>query len=121
MSRPSIQSALVLIGVSSSIFAIAALLTGQTVTSLNVLPIQAQVVATGIPGAGAIAQIGTFHLGGPFHDNPALSPATAPGEILDGQRLFVASSSNFGAPLARTDQAPGAILSIDIRSGIVEV
>jgi hypothetical protein len=121
MSRSGIQSALPLIVASSSIFAITLLVTGQTVTSLNVLPIQAQVVATGIPGAGAIAQIGTFHLGGPFHDNPALSPATAPGEILDGQRLFVASSSNFGAPLARTDQAPGAILSIDIRSGIVEV
>jgi len=121
MSRPSIQSALVLIGVSSSIFAIAALLTGQTVETLNLLPIQAQVVATGIPGVGAIAQIGTFHLGGPFHDNPSLSPATAPGEILDGRRLLVASSSNFGAPLARTDQAPGAILSIDLSGGTIDV
>src|SRR5215813_6790716 len=81
----------------------------------------AQVVASGIPGAGAISQIGTFHLGGPFHDNPALSPATAPGKILDGKRLFVASSSNFGAPLARTDQAPGAILSIDVRGESVAV
>jgi len=67
--------------------------------------VRADVVASGIPGAGAIAQIGTFHLGGPFHDNATLSPATAPGQILDGKRLFVASSSNFGAPLGRASPA----------------
>jgi mono/diheme cytochrome c family protein len=113
MSRVKIQAVLFVVA-TVSILALAALLVAQTGDNLNVVPIQAQVVATGIPGAGAIAQIGTFHLGGPFHDNPALSPATAPGQILDGKRLFVASSSNFGAPLARTDQAPGAILSIDV-------
>lgn len=83
--------------------------------------LNAQVVATGIPGAGAICQIGTFHLGGPFHDNAAFSPFTAPGQILDGKRLLVASSSNFGAPLGRADQAPGAILSIDLGGGGVAV
>ncbi len=119
MSRPKIQSAFFI--ASCSVLALAVLLMAQTGDSLNPVPIQAQVVATGIPGAGAIAQIGTFHLGGPFHDNPTLSPATLPGEILDGQRLFVASSSNFGAPLARTDQAPGAILSIDVRGESVAV
>src|SRR5262245_2186988 len=98
-----------------------AVLVGQTGSSLNVTTINAQAVVSGIPGAGAISQVGTFHLGGPFHDNPALSPATAPGEILDGNRLFVASSSNFRAPLARTDQAPGAILSIDLSGGPVAV
>src|SRR5258705_11122342 len=82
---------------------------------------RAAVVATGIPGAGAIAQVGTFHLGGPFHDNPTLAPATAPGQILDGRRLFVASSSNFGAPLGRADQAPGAVLSLDLSGGPVAV
>jgi len=76
--------------------------------------IHADVVATGIPGAGAIAQIGKFHTGGPFHDNPTLAPSTQPGQVLDGPRLFVASSSNFGAPLARPLDAPGAILSIDV-------
>jgi hypothetical protein len=79
--------------------------------------IHADVVATGIPGAGAIAQIGKFHTGGPFHDNPAFAPSTQPGQVLDGRRLFVASSSNFGAPLARPLEAPGAILSIDVRGG----
>ena len=76
-------------------------------------PARVEVIAVGIPGAGAICQIGTFHLGGPFHDNPAFAPSTAPGRLLDGRRLLVASSSNFGEPLGRTDQAPGAILSID--------
>ena len=87
----------------------------------DVVPLNAQIVATGIPGAGAICQIGTFHLGGPFHDNAAFSPFTGPGEILDGRRLLVASSSNFGAPLGRTDQAPGAILSIDLGGVAVDV
>src|SRR5262245_60451628 len=115
------QSIALFLVASCSVLALASVIVGQTGDRLNVAPIQAQVVATGIPGAGAIAQIGTFHLGGPFHDNPTLSPATAPGEILDGNRLFVASSSNFGAPLARTDQAPGAILSIDVRGESVAV
>src|SRR6476620_3239879 len=82
--------------------------------------IHADVVATGIPGAGAISQIGKFHTGGPFHDNPAFAPSTAPGMVLDGRRLFVASSSNFGAPLARSTDAPGAILSIDVSGGAAD-
>src|SRR4051812_28886912 len=36
---------------------------------------RAELVAVGIPGAGAITQVGTFHLGGPFHDNAAFAPA----------------------------------------------
>jgi mono/diheme cytochrome c family protein len=121
MSRLRIQSVLLFVVTSISMFAIGVLVAGQTADILNVVPIEVQVVATGIPGAGAIAQIGTFHLGGPFHDNPSLSPATAPGEILDRPRLFVASTSNFGAPLAREDQAPGAILSIDVSGESVAV
>ncbi len=85
------------------------------------LPIQARVVATGIPGAGAITQIGTFHKGGPFHDNATFAAQTAPGEILDRTRLFVASTSNFGAPLARSDDPPGAILSLDLSAGPIAV
>ena len=81
--------------------------------------IRATVVATGIPGAGAITQIGTFHKGGPFA--AAFAPFTEPGRILDRIRLFVASTSNFGAPLALPDQAPGSILSIDVSSGVVTV
>jgi Di-haem oxidoreductase, putative peroxidase len=82
-----------------------------------VLPAAVKVVATGIPGAGAICQVGTFHLGGPFPGKPAVQP----GAILAPERLLVASTSNFGAPLARADQAPGSILSIDPRGRPVAV
>ena len=81
--------------------------------------IQATVVVTGIPGAGAITQVGTFHKGGPFA--AAFAPFTESGRILDRSRLFVASSSNFGAPLAHPDQAPGSILSLDVSHGLVTV
>lgn len=79
----------------------------------------ATVVATGIPGAGAIAQVGTFHKGGPFAPGGALAAASHP--VLDRARLFVASTSNFGAPLARPSEAPGSILSLDISQGVVNV
>jgi CxxC motif-containing protein (DUF1111 family) len=81
----------------------------------------AQVVATGIPGAGAITQIGKFHQGGPFNDNAAFKATTASGEILDPKRIFVASTSNFGAPLAIPSEPPGSILSLDISDGAVTV
>ena len=84
--------------------------------------IVADVVATGIPGAGAITQIGTFHQGGPLHDNAALIAGTTdPGHVLDRTRLFVASTSNFGAPLAIEGQAEGSILSIDVSGARVDV
>jgi len=83
------------------------------------LPLSATVVATGIPGAGAVAQVGVFHKGGPFAG--AFAPFTQSGRILDRTRLFVASTSNFGAPLARPLEAPGSILSLDVSSGAVTV
>ena len=85
------------------------------------LPLRAQVVARGIPGAGAITQVGTFRPGGPFHDNPVLAAFTAPGRVLDGKRLLVAGTSNYGAPLARPADAPGTVLSIDVSAGLVDV
>jgi hypothetical protein len=60
------------------------------------MPLAATIVATGIPGAGAIAQVGTFHHGGPFAPGGALASASHP--VLDRTRLL---TSNFGAPLAR--------------------
>lgn len=83
--------------------------------------IRGLVVATGIPGAGAIAQVGTIHTGGPFRDNATFAAATQPGRVLHRPRLFVASTSNFGAPLARPAEAPGSILSIDVSEGAVTV
>ncbi len=84
---------------------------------IRVERVHANIVAAGIPGASAIAQVGTFHKGGPFHDNATFKPFTEPGRVLDRTRLFVASSSNFGAPLARSTDAAGSILSIDVSGG----
>ena len=72
-----------------------------------------RIVAVGIPGAGAVAPVGFFHPGGPFHDNAAFAAFTQPGRILDRRRVLVAGSSNFGAPRARTDEAEGSVLSFD--------
>jgi hypothetical protein len=44
---------------------------------------------------------------------PAFAAFTEPGRVLDPNRILVGSNSNFGAPLADTAQAPGALLSID--------
>jgi CxxC motif-containing protein (DUF1111 family) len=80
----------------------------------DVATVAAEVVATGIPGAGAITQVGTFHQGGPFVERAAFAAETQPGRVLDPARLLVASTSNFGAPLARPGEAEGSILSIDV-------
>ena len=73
----------------------------------------ARSIATGIPGAGAITQVGDFLRGSPFHDRPTFLPFTAPGGVANRDRLFVASSSNFGAPIGHVGQYPGTVLSID--------
>jgi len=85
------------------------------------LPLRARVVARGIPGAGAITQVGTHRAGGPLHDNPTLTAFTAPGRILEPKRLLVAGTSNYGAALARPAEAPGTVLSIDVSLGEVDV
>jgi hypothetical protein len=77
-------------------------------------PATARVVASGIPGAGAIQRVGVFHPGSPMVSDPSMIPFTRPGEVLDQSRVFVASTSNFGAPLARPGEAEGSILSIDV-------
>ncbi len=56
-----------------------------------------RVLATGIPGAGALSPVGAFHAGGPIHDKRDFAATTRPGAILDPSRLLVASTSNFGA------------------------
>src|SRR5262245_11898037 len=82
---------------------------------------EARVVAVGIPGATAVRAIGAFHPGGPIHDKPAFKAVTKPGAVLDAERIFVSSTSNFGAPLARADFPAGAILSIDPRGATLVV
>jgi hypothetical protein len=75
--------------------------------------IEGRLIAIGIPGVSAISVVGAFLPGGPIHDNPALAAYTIPGAVLDPVRLLVASTSNFGQPLANHDQLSGSILSID--------
>ncbi|TMC51978.1 MAG: hypothetical protein E6J20_13930 [Chloroflexi bacterium] len=88
----------------------------------SALAIDGRVVVVGIPGASAIAAIGTFLRGGPIHDNPTLAAFTQPGRVLDAARLVVGSTSNFGAPKANQDQLEGSFLSVDPRGGsILEV
>jgi Di-haem oxidoreductase, putative peroxidase len=81
----------------------------------------ARIVASGIPGATAVSQIGSFHPGGPIHDKASFAAFTQPSRILAPTRLFVASSSNFGAPLARPADPEGAILSLDVSGSSLDV
>src|ERR1700686_1511450 len=81
----------------------------------------ARIVASGIPGATAVSQIGSFHPGGPIHDKASFAAFTLPSKILAPTRLFVASSSNFGAPLARPADPEGAILSLDVSGSSLDV
>jgi hypothetical protein len=82
--------------------------------------ISAQVVAVNIPGASAIAQIGTFlpEVALPpeqcAHPIPTLfSSFIQQGAVLDPNRILVGSTSNFGAPLAIGVGREGSFLSID--------
>ena len=83
--------------------------------------LQARVIATGIPGAGAVAEAGDFLRGSPMHDNAAFTPFAQPGAVLEAKRVLVASTSNFGEAPARPLEPEGAILSIDPNAGPIEV
>jgi hypothetical protein len=88
----------------------------------------AAVIATNIPGASAIAQVGIFLNEPPLATPPAFPPVSAQcanpiptkfasfiqsGKILDSRRLLVGSLSNFGAPSASDVGRDGSFLSID--------
>ena len=75
--------------------------------------LRARLIASGIPGAGAVAEVGDFLRGSPLHDNAAFVPFTQPGSVLSPKRVLVASTSNFGAPLSRPKDPEGSVLSID--------
>lgn len=81
----------------------------------------ATVIATGIPGAGAVCEVGLFLPGSPFGAGGPFIANNAAGGNLATTRVLVASSSNFGLPLARPDQYPGTVISIDPAGGAVAV
>ena len=89
--------------------------------SAGSMALSARIIAVGIPGAGAVAPVGTFHTGGPIHDKPEFLAYTVAGKVLDPARVIVASSSNFGAPIANPSEAAGAILSIEPAGGPISV
>jgi hypothetical protein len=80
--------------------------------------IDARVVASNIPGASAIAQIGTFlnvpPPGACANPIPSKFPTyIEPGAVFDPNRVLVGSRSNFGAPRAIGAGQEGSFLSID--------
>ena len=83
--------------------------------------LRARILATGIPGAGAVAEVGDFLRGSPLHDKAAFTVFTQTGQILDPKRVLVASTSNFGAPLERQGEPEGSVISIDPAAGPVSV
>jgi hypothetical protein len=100
-----------------------ALLGGGTAWAQAIQGIDARVVAVNIPGASAIAQIGTF-LSAPPPPPPVVvqcaNPIPSkfptyiqPGAVLDPNRILVGGRSNFGAPLAIGVGQEGSFLSID--------
>jgi hypothetical protein len=90
----------------------------QTITDIN-----AHIIATNIPGASAIAQVGTFLSGPPTPFGQCSLPHPIPGfssgdfiktgAVLDPNRILVGSRSNFGAQLAPGVGQEGSFLSID--------
>src|SRR5690242_11236779 len=52
--------------------------------------LHARIIATGIPGAGAVAEVGDFLRGSPMHDNSLFVPYTQAGMVLEPKRVLVA-------------------------------
>jgi hypothetical protein len=92
--------------------------TWQSDGATAITNISAHVIATNIPGASAISQVGAF-LNNPVppacaHPIPTLFPSyIQPGAVLDPNRILVGSQSNFGAPLATNAGEEGSFLSIE--------
>ncbi len=113
---PVALAALVLAGITAVIF----LPAPRDAWADEVPNVDARVVAVNIPGASALAQIGTFlnvpPPGACANPIPSKFPSyIQPGAVLDPNRILVGSTSNFGAPRAFGVGKEGAFLSIDPR------
>jgi hypothetical protein len=115
-------TALGLMFVAIGVVAIGSEAVRQQAWAQAVADVNARVVAINIPGASAIAQIGTFVSGGTLTPGNCANPSpiptkfptsTQPGQVLDPNRILVGSSSNFGAPLPASGGLEGSLLSID--------
>jgi len=107
--------------VIAAILAIGGLYLGKADEHPAKQQLRGRIVAMAIPGASAISAVGTFLPGGPIHDKPTFAAYTLPGRVLDPSRILVGSTSNFGEPLANTDQMAGSFLSIDPRGSAILV
>jgi hypothetical protein len=103
---------------AAGIVALGGLAAPRTVGAEPVSRLAARVVAIGIPGASALAQIGTFLDVPPPESCANPIPSKFPdyiklGAVLDPNRILVGSASNFGAQRAIGAGAEGSFLSID--------
>jgi hypothetical protein len=97
----------------------------QAARAQPIVQVQARVIATNIPGASAISQVGKFLLNAPplamcttMVAFPSPIPTSfaqfiKPGAVLDPNRILVGSTSNFGAPPTIGVGTEGSFLSID--------
>jgi hypothetical protein len=97
----------------------------QAARAQAIVQVQARVIATNIPGASAISQVGKFLLNAPplamcttTVAFPSPIPTSfhefiQPGKVLDPNRILVGSTSNFGAPPTIGVGTEGSFLSID--------
>jgi len=86
-----------------------------SLAAASIPELAARVLAVGIPGASAVAQVGTFLTTSPC-GSPIPTKFTSSiqsGSVLDPNRILVGSSSNFGAPVPASGGQQGSILSID--------
>jgi len=123
MGQTSRHTALGIMVVAAGIAVLGGEIAWPVARAQTIPDLDARVVAMNIPGASAIAQVGTFLSGPPtpfgqcFLPHPILGFSNGDfittGAVLDPNRILVGSSSNFGAPLAPGVGQEGSFLSID--------
>jgi hypothetical protein len=113
------RAVLAILILAAGIAAAASLGAPQAAASQRSPSINASLVAVNIPGASALAQVGTFldstqgACGGSPIATTSFSAYTKTGAVLDPNRILVGSTSNFGAPLPASGGRTGAFLSIN--------
>jgi hypothetical protein len=127
MRQVSRHAALGVIALTAGIVVVGGEAAWRAVRAEGIIDADARIVAVNIPGAAAIAEVGTFlnvpPPGACANPIPSKFPSyIQPGAVLDPKRILVGSRSNFGAPLAANGGREGSFLSIDpSRPGVLGV
>src|SRR3979409_2511818 len=105
MGQTSRHAALGIITVAAGIAVLGGEIARPAERAETIPGLHGRVIAINIPGASAIAQVGTFlnalDRGACANPIPSKFPSyIQPGAVLDPNRILVGSRSNFGAPLA---------------------